>query len=288
MKQALDVRRQLPYQLLSAVLHFMKQSGTPMKEIEAAIADGLSGLRESAGPEGWLRISAPRPGDETVESAVLRLWHRHTKYIDVNANPKPLRLYGRAPSVESLVRIQNVSANARNVIQGMRSAGLIRRGPAGSYLPKGDAATIGHLHPLAIEHVAKSVMRMLGTVLRNTDPSRAQVPLIERSARVPDLDTIAARDFAEFTRKQGIAYLQAVDDWLETRRIASKPGGKSRRRRSIGAGVHLYAYMGNDSDDLVSLDLAGRAAEFSQRLSSAAPCESAHAAEPCTMSGAAS
>jgi hypothetical protein len=56
--------------------------------------------------------------------------------------------------------------------------------------------------------------------------------------------------FAEFTRNQGMIYLEAIDDWLEQRRVNRKttPGRKARGA-SVAAGVHLFAYM----DDYGSL-----------------------------------
>jgi len=283
MSEKIDAQHHLLMHLLTAVLHFMRQSGMPREQMDAAIAAGLKQFDKRGAAKPWLVASAPRTGDETVESAVLRLWHRDHRYIDDEANPVPVRLYGRAPSVESLVRMQRSAVDAKSVIAGLRSVGLIKRAGAGKYLPASETATISFLHPLSIEHVAKSVMRLLGTVLRNTDKSRARLPLIERSARVPDLDPADSQAFAKFTREQGIAYLQAVDDWLETHRIGSSTKGKVGS--SIGAGVHLYAYMGNDSDDLASLDLVERAAGSFRRSSSAARSGNKRAAAPYKTSG---
>lgn len=285
MRNEKELQRQLLCHLLSSVLYFMKQSGMSVRQVEAALAESVGRIKVASNPSEWLRRSAPRLGDETVESAVLRLWHRVPRYINAEADPIPLRLYGRVPSVESLVRMQGIAMDPRLVIKGLRSAGLIRSAGRGRYLPCADTATIGHLHPISVEHVAKSVMRMLGTVLRNTDKRRSRSPLLERSARVPDLDLASAREFAKFTRRQGLAYLQAVDDWLEARRVNAKKGGSGSRKRSIGAGVHLYAYMGNDSDDIASLDLAERAAESSRRSSSAARSGSKRAVALCRTSG---
>ncbi len=71
------------------------------------------------------------------------------------------------------------------------------------------------------------------------------MPLIERYAHVPDLDSADAKDFAAFAQRQGAAYLEAIDDWLETRRIHSKGGKKRRPTSKVAAGVHLVAYLGD-------------------------------------------
>ena len=179
--------------LLASLLHFMASSGMSRKQIEAAFSVCMQELSRPKGSKKWEQMAAPRVGDETVESAVLRLWHRTSRYLDSDAQPVPLKLYGRSPSVEALVRMQGASVNPRLVIRGLQSVGLIFRTSRGLYLPAQDSATIRQLHRLSVEHVGKSVMRLLGTVLRNTDPSQARTPLIERSARVPDLDAAKPR-----------------------------------------------------------------------------------------------
>jgi hypothetical protein len=286
MSNVIEMHSLLLQNLLSSVMHFISRSGMEKSQIEFVIGSCLKGLSSDGSPGAWLADSAPRFGDGTVESAVLRLWHRLPQYIDASATPLPLRLYGRAPSVESLVRRQGATAKVKTVIRGLRAVGLIRRTTAGKYLPSEDTATIGQLHPLSIEHVAKSVMRLLGTVLRNTDPATASSPLIERSARVPDLSRSEAKAFAEFTHRQGLAYLQAVDDWLETRRVSSGTKKSRGKSKHVGAGVHLYAYMGNDSEEIASFALAGLAEGSSRHSISAARSGNRRGGAACTTSGA--
>jgi hypothetical protein len=128
-----------------------------------------------------------------------------------------------------------------NSIRVMRAVGLIRRLSDGRYVPTAESVKIDHLHPLAIEHIAKSVVRLVTTVCGNTDPSRKSIPLIERYAYAPDMSKKEAKAFADFTRNQGMAYLEAVDDWLEQRRVKGK--APLSRKTSVAAGVHLFAYM---------------------------------------------
>src|SRR6478735_5831296 len=168
------------------------------------------------------------------------------RFLDREARPKPLRLTRGPRSLGALVRKLDPNADHKQSIRTMRAVGLIRRLPDGRSVPTAASVTIDHLHPLAIEHVAKSVVRLVSTVCRNTDPARQSIPLIERYAYVPDLSRSEATAFAEFTRSQGMAYLEAVDDWLERRRSRRLP--KSRRHAEgdgIAAGVHTFAYLGD-------------------------------------------
>src|SRR6478735_7503606 len=173
------------------------------------------------------------------------------RFLDREARPKPLRLTRGPRSLGALVRKLDPNADHKQSIRTMRAVGLIRRLPDGRYVPTAESVTIDHLHPLAIEHVAKSVVRLVSTVCRNTDPARQSIHLIERYAYVPDLSKSEAIAFAEFTRNQGMAYLEAVDDWLERRRTRRLP--KNRRESEgdgIAAGVHTFAYLGDSGASL--------------------------------------
>lgn len=197
------------------------------------------------------RGTADRPsastniGSDTVAGAVLRAWHRDAAYIDEEARPRPLRLAGRSPSLSALARRQDAKCDTTSLVRDMLTVGLVRKLRNGRFLPTAESATIGQLHPLAVEHVAKSVARLLETVRRNTDSALTCMPLIERYAHVPDLDSADAKDFAAFAQRQGAAYLEAIDDWLETRRIQSKAGRKRSSNSKVAAGVHLVAYLGD-------------------------------------------
>jgi hypothetical protein len=271
--------------LLLSVLHFMARSGMSKAQLQQAFSKSLRELERSDSREAWLRHAAPRLGDETVESGVLRLWHRSPRYLNNDALPLAIRLYGRAPSVESLVRMQRAGSDARNVIQGLKKVGLIQRQSSGRYIPVQDAAMIGQMHALSVGHAGKAIMRLLGTVLHNT--SGRKVRLIERTARVPDLDAREAKAFADFTRRQGLAYLQSVDDWLETRRMNGRAKTRTQRSGTTGAGVHLFAYIGDEVDDDLSPRLEGSDGESFPHLTWAAPSGNRRAEAPCTTSGAA-
>lgn len=283
MKSTRIANDQLLSSLLLSVLHFLERSGLSRRQIKVAFDKSMEELANADSRQSWIKIASPRPGDETVESGVLRMWHRHPKYLNSDAQPVAIRLYGRAPSVESLVRMQKTGSDPRRTIIALKNVGLIRRLPSGRYVPLQDAAMVGKLHSLSVGHAGKAVMRLLGTVLRNTSGKR--VRLIERTARVPDLDAKEAKAFADFTRKQGLAYLQSVDDWLETRRKNAKPKNGKPRRNTTGAGVHLFAYIGDEVDDVLTPPPATPGEVSFRHLSLGVPYGSRRAAVPCTTSG---
>jgi hypothetical protein len=128
----------------------------------------------------------------------------------------------------------------------LTSSGLIRRTNDGRYLPTTDGGAITKHDPFVAEHLAKSVMRLINTISRNT-VEKSHQPLIERYAFVSDLNRSDADEFREFTKRQGLSYLQTVDDWLEQRRATNRKRSLTSRGKPSGivAGVQIVAYLGD-------------------------------------------
>jgi len=248
--------------LVQSVIGFLVRSGMSAAEVRTILSECLSkeGLATtfSMSPTA----DAQKVGNGDVSAEVMRIWHRDSRFLDQEANPRPLQLNRGANSLIGLVKKLDPSGDAMRSIGVMRSVGLIRRRPDGRYMPTAESVKIDHLHPLAIEHIAKSVVRLVATVCRNTDPRRRAMPLVERYAYAPDMSRKEAMAFAEFTRNQGMAYLESVDDWLEQRRIRSSSAPSRRgKNASVAAGVHLFAYI----DDYGSTMTRGRTARGSAR-----------------------
>jgi hypothetical protein len=185
-------------------------------------------------------------GDITAD--LLRIWHRDGRYIDhEKAQPRPLHFSKGRKTFRSIVQELSPNANARDILAFMNSAKLLKRLADGRFLPTADAATIANADSLVVEHIARSVVRLLSTVRRNAVVAPGSFPLIERYAYVSDLDRSHSRDFAEFTKTQGLAYLKAVDDWMEQRR-ASRARMPKKARSGVVAGVQIVAYLGDRSD----------------------------------------
>ena len=243
MKSKSAVPPTLMHELLASVIYFMSRSGMESDRIERSFRGSIEAARTRGHAVSKSAVSDI--GSDTVAGAVLRAWHREDAYLDDEAKPIPLKLNGRPRSLATLMRRQDSKCDALALAEDMLAVGLIRKSRRGTYLPTTESATIRQLHPLLIDHVAKSVMRLVETVYRNTDPMISSTPMIERYAHVPDLDPADAKEFAAFAQQQGAAYLAAIDDWLETRRVQSGAGKKRRFRTKVAAGVHLVAYLGD-------------------------------------------
>jgi hypothetical protein len=245
MKSKSTVPTALAHGLLASVVYFMSKSGMEPARIEKSFRASLRSAKTRQGRSHSAVAGPTDIGSDTAAGAVLRAWHRDSGYIDEEARPIPLKLTGRPRSLAALMKRQDPGCDTQTLTRDMLAVGLIRRKRGGTFLPMTESATIRQLHPLLVDHVAKSVMRLVETVYRNTDPLVATIPMIERYAHVPDLDSADAKEFAAFAQQQGAAYLAAIDDWLETRRVQSAVGKKRRKRTKVAAGVHLVAYLGD-------------------------------------------
>jgi hypothetical protein len=243
----------LQLKLLHAIVEFMIRSGLGDSAIRQVFNSCLSDLKRSRSKRKVLAsLEGKYVGNGNVSAELIRLWTRDSRYIDREASPRPLSLTRGKNSLVSLISALDPSVDPLATVESMRSVGLLRKLPSGKYLPTAESVTIDRLHPLAIEHVAKSLIRLVTTVCRNTDPQRRSIPLIERYAYVPDLSKAEVKAFAEFTRIQGMAYLESVDDWLEQRRVRRIPATDKRERTGVTAGVHLVAYLGDGAAGLVT------------------------------------
>ncbi len=238
----------LRMKLFQAVLEFMGRCGVDEATICGSLETAFADYRDRR------KNARPRSKDalyiktQNLPAQLLRVWHRDSRFIDQEARPRPLALTGGRNSLRSLVAKIDPAIDPDAALRSMKKAGLIRRMPNGRYLPTSESAIVDQLHPLLVEHVTRLVSRLISTVGRNTDPSGKSLSLIDRHAYTIDLDSAERKAFSEFTRSRGMAYLEAIDDWLEQRRVSRASPSVSKRKTSkgIAAGVYLFAYLGDD------------------------------------------
>lgn len=249
---AAGLPKELQQKLLGSVVEFMTQSGVSEASITQAFRLGLKQSRNQKDGVGVRDGVGRYPSSGDVSAHLLRLWHRDHRFTDnAYAKPRPLYLSKGRYSLRRLLLSLDPQANVASVLKVMRSMGLIRRTKDGRYLPAKNAAVVSGLHPWAMEHAAKSVVRFVTTVLRNANSDSKSPPLLERYSYVPDLNPSEAMAFAEFARSQGQAYLDVLDDWLEQRRVVVSRQSRSASRKGLAAGVHLITYLGDcDSEPL--------------------------------------
>jgi hypothetical protein len=215
MKKNQTMSKLLQLKLLSSVLEFLARVGVPEAAIRDSFERGLIRSRTFRRNRVSSRVDGRYQRSGDVSAQLLRLWHRDSRFIDgKDFNPRPLLLSKGKVSLRALVSKLDPVANPMEVLNEMKAVGLIRRLANGRYVPTASAAVIPQLHPWAVEHATKSVVRLVSTVCRNAAKRSSQPPLLERYSYVPDLNPAEALAFAEFSRSQGQTYLDTLDDWL--------------------------------------------------------------------------
>jgi hypothetical protein len=261
---------ELRLKMLDAVLDLMTRSGMSESTIRETFETCLVRLNERASNPAQEKDCALGIGNENICAELLRLWHRDERFIDREAKPRPLPLARGRNNLLSVIRRLDRTADAAEILREMRAVRLIRRTARGKYLPTSESAIVGQLHPLAIDHIAKLVVRLVSTVSRNLDQSNNSLRLIERHVYAPDLNWSEREAFAEFARQQGMAYLESVDNWLERRRLRRTAAQVRQSKKEVSASVHLFAYLGDD-EGVDSLRAAGSDARPPRARSRTAP-----------------
>jgi hypothetical protein len=229
-------RESLEYaDVLTSIFEFMLASGATKDSILELVQKSLAKAAKSHG-----KVPANRQAGLLTAALVLDAWHRNRRYIDSNAIPKAIPLLGSAPSVEALIRAERPQMNAGVTAKSLLTMRLVIRAGKNLYRPADRVAVISKLNPLVQQHVARSMSGLLQTIKNNVTRSNTSSRLIERFAEVPDLPSSRRKEFREFTRSQGWAFLKNMNDWLELRRARRN---SKRAVRTVTAGVHLHAYI---------------------------------------------
>jgi hypothetical protein len=223
-------------QVLTAIFIFMLSNGIRTKDLWLVCTRAFQKAEEKA-RFGRLEES----GDLFTASLVLDTWHRDRRYLNAKAVPKAVRLFGPAPSVEALIRIQRRGIEAPAIARHLKLLRLVVPCGRGLYKPTSDIAVISKHDPLVLQHAVRALSTLLETFTRNVTKSSSSAPLIERTAEVPDLPREHIGAFRKFTHLQGSLLLRTVNDWLESRRARLPRGNRSRS--AFRAGVHLHAYV---------------------------------------------
>jgi hypothetical protein len=154
--------RKLQMSFLGAVIEFMARIGIPEKDIRSSFENGMARARVAVNATDTSGADAKYRPDGDVSAYLLRLWCRDQRFMDrVKLTPRPLPLLRGRNNLRSLIASLDPKVDPVEVLRTMKAARLIRRVADGRYLPADDGAIFSSLHPWAIEHTAKSVIRLV-------------------------------------------------------------------------------------------------------------------------------
>lgn len=185
-------------------------------------------------------LGEPNCGELVTFSLVLDAWHRHRRYLTSRGRPRAVPLFGRAPSVEALIRTEGPQFDAAELAHRLQSLQLITRCSGNRYRPTSDTALVSTHGPTVLQYVANCLLSLLETVEGNLRGAPNVPPLLERFAEVPDLPAECIQPFQQFSRFQGAIFLRTINDWLEVRRARVSV---ATGQRNVRAGVRVHAYI---------------------------------------------
>ncbi len=250
-----------------------------IEEIAKLLRLGIKrrGLPNEKSPLSPARRSLRSSNSATLHGGALHValgklvysWHRRPPYIDAAGRPRPLSLDGPRPSLMSLVADHVDSAETPELLSALRKQGLIRRSRDGFFRPTATVAQLRANGPEVASYVTDTIARLLDTVLGNIRSGSSQAPLLERAAVVRDLPAHLEAEFVEFATEQGEIFVETINEWLESRRVASAKPDR-RKRQPITAGVQVFSFISRPNPS-PRPRRAARAAGSSRRSSSAGP-----------------
>jgi hypothetical protein len=221
--------------VLTAVFGLLIQCGVRERDVSALTGRALKLAITKA-----VSLSQSGGGELETLGLVLDAWHRDRRYLTSSGKPRAVRLLGRAPSVEALIRSEGPMFDPIELAYRIQSLCLITPCSGNRYRPISDAALVSIYGPTILQYVARCLISLLETVENNLRGVPASAPLLERSAEVPDLPSECIEPFQQFCRLQGAMFARTINDWLETRRAR---GRLSASHKNARAGVHVHAYV---------------------------------------------
>lgn len=220
-------------QLVQSVALFLVSQGVKRSTISASLGRALA----DAG-----RLSKDAASLQTLYvaiSKVLHAWHQDPSYLDADARPIPLRLRGKGPSVETLLRCANTRTPIDKVVNSLKSQELIRAQRPGYFLPTTSVAQIRTSGPELTGYIGQSILQLIST-LHSNHTSKAGQPMLERAAIVQDLPIREIQRFRRYSAEQGTNFIASTNGWLETRR---KNKADAKSGKVVTAGVHVFAFV---------------------------------------------
>ena len=205
--------------LLAAVFEFMLIGGMQRSQILRVATRALRGAEFDNS-----LLSPTNKIDLAFAGMILDAWHRNRRYVDRSAQPKAIPLRGKAPSVEALIRAEQVSHDPSELVRRLRSLKLVIRCGKNLYKPAARFAVVAEPNSIVQQHAVRSLSTLLNTIKGNLAETQRSRGLIERTAEVPDLPVEHVAEFRDFARSQGWALLSTLNDWLETRVFGASGG----------------------------------------------------------------
>ena len=187
-----------------------------------AAAKIARGRRDSIDPD----TTGTRDLAGVEASKLIWQWYITPEYVDDSGRPRPMKLWGAAPSIEALALANGIPRTdlaARmafiNEVEGLHQ---VRKGV---FVPVRQTLMVTDNQAAMRRRGEKLYLRMTETLVHNTSERDRSAREFERSVHVARLDKAQIPAFRRFLDGQGRAFVEAVDFWLEKRQTAIEGEG---------------------------------------------------------------
>jgi hypothetical protein len=182
--------------------------------------------------------SSRSPFDIHSIGSVLRSWHTKAEYLRADGTPRPLGVKNKL-ELPKLISLHFPSRSFDAAFATLKKSKLIKRSRGRKWIPSERHARVPQATAEVFRHLAEGVARLAETVMKNTQSEKKEDLLFERACKVFHLPVSEAQAFRHYMQKQGVAFLEAIDDWLETR--SSRSAGT--RKKTCSAGAFAFAFI---------------------------------------------
>lgn len=234
-------RTKLFTEIVQVVCELMRANGVSQSQVHRELCRALT----NAYSERDRKEVRDLPPISAMASITGR-WHLEKAFVDKLGNPKPLTWNGKRGTLLSLAKRVVGNEKARATLELLVNRKLLVRTKNGSWLPRAHVIRPRGLDRPQVLRAAVMLQRLLRTISHNSAKSyRGDDLLFEVMTRVPRLPARDVAAFKTYARSQGMVYVRAVDDWLESRNLPMKGRGSRGARE---AGVVVFAFEEPTSD----------------------------------------
>jgi hypothetical protein len=232
---------QLLTEAAQVVCEMMRTTGLPKPLVGSVLTKALGNAFSA--PDA----NAPRNLSPLSEMAsLISRWHVEKSYVDRLGRPKPLSWNGKRGTLLKLARDVVGPKKAKRVVENVIKRKLVEKTRDGKWHPTSQVVRPRGLDRPQVLRAAVMLGRLLRTVSHNSERLyQGEDLLFEVMTRVPRLPSKHLPAFKKFARTQGMTYVRAVDDWLESRGL---PKSRRKLKNVREAGVIVFAYEEPSAD----------------------------------------
>lgn len=221
----------LAKETLQLVIHTFLRCGYPSDAITECIAAEAS--RAPTTEFGGADLNSWVDSNDWTQIATL--WSRQSEYVDHNGIPRPLRIWGKAPSIEAMVHEMQTTLSVEEICAHMLKAGVARRT---SELMIATSEYPQVVHPLGSREQSAHHMNVLHCLMKNFEhnahQSGSSLRWIERRAVAHQFPESAVETYNLNVEKRVTAFLQQEDAAMDNIATADTSAGKR---------IRMYAHV---------------------------------------------